>query len=156
MANLHVIAGASGAWAPPVIRRIGLADIRDALAKGVGDFLTMPSHLVFLCLIYPVVGACLAATNALYLLYPLASGFALVGPFAAIGLYELSRRRELGMDTSWRHAVEVLRSPAMPSILALGLLLEQLAFQRRLFEYTQGELREFGRRDNLFEHFAFV
>jgi uncharacterized membrane protein len=123
MANLHVIAGASGAWMRPAVRKIGLADIRDALAKGVDDFLTMPSHLVFLCLIYPIVGACLAATNALFLLYPLASGFALIGPFAAIGLYELSRRRELGMDISWRHAFDVLRSPAMPSILALGLLL---------------------------------
>ncbi|MFI5015645.1 MAG: DUF2189 domain-containing protein [Hyphomicrobiales bacterium] len=123
MANLHIIAGASGAWAQPVIRKIGLDDIWDALAKGIDDFQTMPSHLVFLGLIYPIVGVCLAATNALPLLYPLASGFALIGPFAAIGLYEVSRRRELGMDTSWRHAFEVLRSPAMPSILALGLLL---------------------------------
>src|SRR5882757_3666152 len=123
MANLHVIAGASGTWVRPDIRRIGLSDIRAALARGLDDFLAMPSHLIFLCLIYPVVGACLAAGNAVYLLYPLASGFALIGPFAAIGLYELSRRRELGMDTSWRHAFDVLRSPAMPSILALGLLL---------------------------------
>ena len=112
MANWHVIAGASGTWAEPGIRKIGVADIREALARGVNDFLTMPTHLIFLCLIYPIVGVPLAASNALYLLYPLASGFALIGPFAAIGLYELSRRRELGMDTSWRHAFEVLRSPA--------------------------------------------
>jgi len=123
MANLHVIAGSSGTWMRPEIRKIDLADIKDAMAKGIDDFLTMPSHLVFLGLIYPIVGACLAATNALFLLYPLASGFALIGPFAAIGLYELSRRREGGMDISWRHAFDVLGSPAMPSILALGLLL---------------------------------
>lgn len=123
MANLHVIAGSSGTWMRPEIRKIDLADIKDAMAKGIDDFLTMPSHLVFLGLIYPIVGACLAATNALFLLYPLASGFALIGPFAAIGLYELSRRREVGMDVSWRHAFDVLGSPAMPSILALGLLL---------------------------------
>jgi uncharacterized membrane protein len=143
MANLHVIAGASGAWARPVIRKIGLADIRDALAKGVDDFLKMPSHLVFLGLIYPAVGACLAATNALSLLYPLAAGFALIGPFAAIGLYELSRRQELGMDTSWRHAFDVLRSPAMPSILALGLILLViflcwLAAAQALYEWLFG------------------
>ena len=118
MANLHVIAGASGTWMRPAIRKINLTDIKDALAKGLDDFLTTPSHLVFLCLIYPVVGACLAASNALFLLYPLASGFALIGPFAAIGLYELSRRRELGIDISWRHAFNVLSSPALPSILA--------------------------------------
>ena len=61
MANLHVIAGASGTWLRPAIRKIDLADIKDALSKGIDDFLTMPSHLVFLCLIYPIVGACLAA-----------------------------------------------------------------------------------------------
>jgi uncharacterized membrane protein len=123
MANLHVIAGGSGEWTRPAIRSIGVADIRDALAKGVTDFLAMPSHLFFLCLIYPVVSVPLAASIDLQLLYPLASGFALIGPFAAVGLYEVSRRREMGMHTSWRHAFEVLRSPAMPSILALGLIL---------------------------------
>jgi uncharacterized membrane protein len=117
------MSGATGNWTQPVIRHIGIADIWDALAKGVDDFLAMPSHLIFLCLIYPLVGIPLAASNDLHLLFPLASGFALIGPFAAIGLYEVSRRRELGMDTSWRHAFEVLRSPAMPSILVLGLIL---------------------------------
>jgi uncharacterized membrane protein len=123
MANLHVIAGSTGDWTRPIIRSVGVADIRDALVKGVGDFLAMPSHLFFLCLIYPVVSVPLAASIDLQLLYPLASGFALIGPFAAVGLYEVSRRREMGMDTSWRHAFEVLRSPAMPSILVLGLIL---------------------------------
>jgi uncharacterized membrane protein len=120
MASLHVISGAAEGWTSPVIRKIGIADIKDALANGINDFLAMPSHLVFLCLIYPLLGIPLAAANDLHLLYPLASGFALIGPLAAIGLYEVSRRRELGMDTSWQHAFDVLRSPAMPSILVLG------------------------------------
>src|SRR5215208_5766920 len=127
MANFHVIAGADETLAKPVIRWIEYADIREALAKGIDDFLAMPSHLVFIGMIYPLVGVCLAAftisSNALPLLYPLMSGFALIGPFTAIGLFEVSRRRELGLDTSWSHAFEALRSPAMPSILALGLLL---------------------------------
>ena len=43
---------------------------------------------------------------------------------AAVGLYaDASRRRELGLDTSWRYAFNVLRSPSIPSIAALGLLL---------------------------------
>src|SRR5271166_226429 len=88
----------------PLIRRIGVKDIREALEKGMNDFLAMPSHVAFLALIYPLCGLLLAyATsdqNALQLLFPLASGFALVGPFVAVGLYEMSRRRELGLEIS--------------------------------------------------------
>jgi uncharacterized membrane protein len=127
MANFHIVAGASEAPAHPVVRKITPADLKDALAKGFDDFWAMPSHLVFLGLIYPVVGVCLAAltfsNNALPLLYPLASGFALIGPFAGIGLYEISRRRELGLSTSWQDAFNVLKSPSIPSIVALGVLL---------------------------------
>jgi uncharacterized membrane protein len=127
MANFHVIAGANETPAHPVVRKIGLADLREALSRGLDDFMAMPSHLVFLGLIYPIAGVCLAAltfsNNALPLLYPLATGFALVGPFAAIGLYEISRRRELGMEATWQDAFDVLKSPSIPSIAALGVLL---------------------------------
>ena len=118
MTNFHVIAGPKGAPEYPVIRRIGLDDISAALRQGIDDFLKQPSHLVFIGLIYPVVGLLLAfwASNAdlLPILYPLMSGFALIGPLAAIGLYEISRRREAGLDTSWTHAFDVLRSPSRP------------------------------------------
>jgi uncharacterized membrane protein len=127
MASFHIVAGASEAPAHPIVRKITPADLKEALAKGFDDFWAMPSHLVFLGLIYPVVGVCLAAltfsNNALPLLYPLASGFALIGPFAGIGLYEISRRRELGLQTSWQDAFNVLKSPSIPSIIALGVLL---------------------------------
>lgn len=109
------------------IRKITMADLRDALRLGVEDFKAMPSHLIFLGLIYPLLGLVLASFafgyDVLPLLYPLVSGFALVGPLAGIGLYELSRRRELGQDPSWRDAFEVLRSPSIGSIVALGVVL---------------------------------
>jgi uncharacterized membrane protein len=62
MANLHVIAGSTAEWTRPIIRNVGAVETRDALAKGVGDFLAMPSHLFFLRLIYPVVSVPLAAS----------------------------------------------------------------------------------------------
>ncbi|WP_419910825.1 DUF2189 domain-containing protein [Hoeflea sp.] len=127
MGNMHVITGSDGDVAHPQIRKISNADVIDALRKGLDDFWDKPSHYVFLCLIYPIVGVVLitwtSGGNALQLIYPLMAGFALLGPIAAIGLYEISRRRELGLDTSWKHALEVTRSPAIPAILAVGALL---------------------------------
>ena len=127
MAQFHIIAGATEASVYPDVRRISVADVFAALRQGLDDFWEKPSHYVFLCLIYPIAGLVLArwtsGANLLPLLFPLMSGFALIGPFAALGLYEISRRRELGLDTSWRHALEVRHSPAIPSIVAVGVLL---------------------------------
>jgi uncharacterized membrane protein len=116
-----------GAADIPNVRRISTDDLKDALRRGFDDFLAMPSHVAFVCLIYPILGVYLASMAFGYdvvpLLYPLISGFALVGPLAAIGLYELSRRRELGLDTKWSHALDVLRSPAIGSIVVMGAVL---------------------------------
>ena len=101
MATFHVIAGASETPENPAIRKIGIGDLRQALIKGWADFAAFPSQALFIVLIYPIVGFILlqlAIGNAtLPLLFPLVAGFALVGPLAAVGLYELSRRRELGL-----------------------------------------------------------
>jgi len=127
MAHSHVVAGESLGRAQPKIRTIHLADLKDALARGWDDFTAMPSHAVFLCLIYPVVGFVIfrlvLGANVLPLLFPLAAGFALIGPLAALGLYEMSRRREQGLDVSWKHALDVFRSPSLAAIIALGLML---------------------------------
>jgi uncharacterized membrane protein len=127
MSNFHVIAGAGAKLDMPIIRTIQVADLFDALRQGIADFWDKPSHYVMLVLIYPIVGIVLTVWMNGYhtwpLLYPLVGGFALIGPFAALGLYEISRRREQGLDTSWSHAFEVLRSPAIGSIAALGIML---------------------------------
>jgi uncharacterized membrane protein len=110
-----------------VIRRIGLADLSDALRQGWEDFKAVPSHAIILCVIYPVLGLVLfrmvLGYSVLPLLFPLAAGFTLVGPFAALGLYELSRRRERGEEAAAWHAVHVLRAPSFGAMLALGTLL---------------------------------
>ncbi|MBN9272805.1 MAG: DUF2189 domain-containing protein [Mesorhizobium sp.] len=127
MTNIHIYTGADARVTHPTINTITSADLVQALRLGFDDFWAKPSHYVFLCLIYPIVGLILtqwsSGSNAIQLVYPLMSGFALIGPFAAIGLYEISRRRELGMSTHWRHALDVRRSPALPSIAVIGILL---------------------------------
>lgn len=109
------------------VRRIGVGDLRDAVAKGWDDFKARPSHLVVLAVIYPLAGVFLAQLTVSYdifpLLFPLMAGFALIGPFAALGLYEISRRREKGLDSSWLHAMNVRNSPAIGAILGLGSIL---------------------------------
>lgn len=114
----------------PRIRTITTRDLRDALRRGWEDFKAQPSHLAFIALIYPIAGVLLAHLTVSYnifpLLFPLLGGFALLGPFAAIGLYEISRRRERGLDSSWEHAFALLRSPAIGQIALLGAMLTGL------------------------------
>jgi uncharacterized membrane protein len=130
MAQTHVLVGATAQPADPAIRRITPADLTDALRKGWADFSAMPSHAIFLCVIYPVVGIVLLQLTFGYavlpFLFPLAAGFALIGPIAALGLYELSRRREAGRDASAIHALDVLYSPSIGAIAALAFLLMAL------------------------------
>jgi uncharacterized membrane protein len=127
MTYLHLIAGSQEHPAVPVVRKIAMSDLKDALAKGIDDFRTFPTHVIFLSVIYPVIGLLLAGFTLSYdllpLLFPLAAGFALIGPFAAIGLYELSRQRELGRDVSWRDAFGARHSRSTDGIIALGVLL---------------------------------
>ncbi|MGV3635035.1 MAG: DUF2189 domain-containing protein [Pseudorhodoplanes sp.] len=148
MAQFHVLTPADERTnALPVIRRIGLPDLRDALEKGWDDFKAWPTHAVFLCIIYPIIGLVLAGMalgySVLPILFPLAAGFALLGPVAALVMYELSRRRERGEPLSLRAALGVFRSPSFPAIVAIGLMLMGLfllwlAIARQLYQSLFG------------------
>ncbi|MGB6196023.1 MAG: DUF2189 domain-containing protein [Methyloceanibacter sp.] len=111
----------------PAVYRIKVTDLRDAVVRGLDDFGAYRTDVIFLCLIYPLVGISLALLTFGYetlpLLFPLASGFALVGPVAAVGLYEMSRRREQGIPITWADAFGAISSPAFGAILVLGLVL---------------------------------
>jgi len=126
MTHLAMTVGSDSSQALPMVRKIGMRDLEDALAKGIDDFRAIPTHVIFLSLIYPVgalVVAQLTLNDLAHLFFPLAAGFALIGPLAAIGLYELSRRRELGLGLWWTHAFDVRHSRSIRGILTLGVLL---------------------------------
>ena len=112
------------------VNKISTADVWQAVRLGWKDFMLQPSHYFFTVVLYPFIGFVLyfgvAGESTITLLFPMLAGFALIGPFVALLLYEISRRLEQGLDTSWRQVFSAMKSPALPAILTLGLMLAGL------------------------------
>jgi uncharacterized membrane protein len=106
--------GLSGdAAAPPAVRALTEADLREALRKGLADFTALRSDVIFLVAIYPVIGLVLTLVAfhgaRLEMVFPVATG-----------LYEMSRQRESGAAVGWGAAFDVMRTRVIVPVIVLG------------------------------------
>lgn len=143
---------ANSPTSPPAVtapvRRIGPDDLRAALREGFGDFLAKRGDLVFIGFVYTLVGLVTAVAALGYPLlawfFPLAAGLSLLGPLACTGFYELARRREAGLESSWWHFFDIVRHPsrvqiAMVAGVLIGLFIAWVAAAALIYRIFLGD-----------------
>ena len=123
----NTVASRSRARAKIPVRKITDEDVRWSLRAGWDDFMEMRGDLIFAGLIYPLIGiaAAVMTTNGPLMPFfvPIVAGIGLLGPIAAVGFYELARRREHGLDSNWSHFLDVRKRPAADDVGVVAALL---------------------------------
>ena len=121
------VPGAEGADIAPPIRAISNSDLKAALGEGWDDFTAMRGDIIFAGLLYPLIGivagTAIIGGALLPLLFPILAGFGMLGPVAALGFYELARRREQGLTSNWSHFLDFRKRPSAREIDYVVLLL---------------------------------
>ncbi len=142
----------------PTVRKIADEDVRWALAQGWKDYLSKRGDVVVIAVLYPLMGILTAAASAnsdiVPLFLPLVAGLSILGPATASGFYELARRREEGLDSSWMHFFDPLFGPRVLGLAAmtaalLVLFLAWLGVAWVIYGGTLGALRPTGAVDFL-------
>lgn len=110
------------------VRTIALNDLWQSLKEGYDDFNATPAVGMFLTVLLFLLFALLltlslVGKNLHYLAFPIVAGFTLIGPVVSVGLFEMSRRREHGLDVSWRSTFDFVHSASFAPILALSLVM---------------------------------
>lgn len=111
------------------VRKITHADLSISLRRGLDDFLTFRGDIVFAGIVYTVIGlAAVVMTTSAPLMpffFPVVAGVGLLGPVAAVGFYELAKRREDGeQNIHWFNFLDVRKRPSIDDIgMVAGLLL---------------------------------
>lgn len=102
-------------------------DLRSALSLGWTDFRSEPLFGLFFASIFVIGGLALSyvvlALGQYTWAIPAIAGFPLIAPFTAVGLYEVSRRRKLGLPLSWPAILGAVRGRGDEQILSMGVII---------------------------------
>jgi uncharacterized membrane protein len=109
------------------IRKIGVYDLWQSLKEGYDDFRAKPSHIPFLILMYALFAVLwslyMVGHELRYQAFPMVAGFNFLGPVVLIVLFEMSRRRERGLELRWGAAFGFIHSSSFAPILALSIVM---------------------------------